>query len=103
MCPRSPAFGPARNAERLRGHKASVGGLIYDRGGPAPLARTRSLLMALSGGALLAVAALLAFGDLVEHDLAEGLGFLPLILGAFLFAEGFLSAWREARLARRPP
>jgi len=59
--------------------------------------------MVVSGTALLVVALLLVFGDLVEHDLAEGLGFLPLIFGGFLVAEGLLAFWREVRLSRRPP
>lgn len=53
--------------------------------------------MILLGLVLFAIAGLLLLADLVEHDTSEALGFLPLILGAFLVAEGLLAFWRAKR------
>jgi len=54
--------------------------------------------MVLLGLVLFGIAGLLILADLVEHDISEALGFLPLILGAFLVVEGLLALWRARRL-----
>ncbi len=63
--------------------------------------RSRGLLMAVLGLACFALAGALLLSDVVEHDTSEALGFLPLILGAFLTVEGLLAFWRERRLSDR--
>ena len=61
--------------------------------------RPRGLLTALLGLLFLALAGALLLSDVVEHDTSEALGFLPLILGAFLTVEGLMAFWRERRLS----
>ncbi len=63
--------------------------------------RSRGLLTTLLGLAFLAIAGAFLLSDVVEHDTSEALGFLPLILGAFLTVEGLMAFWRERRLSEK--